>query len=113
MGLRDNNKTKFTRRDIAYYLDAQLHDAADRDGVSRKNARFFALRERLVRLSDEQFDVAMRAIEGIVNSAHAPNHQNEIGQKPMSDEEMREFADLAKKSGGNATGSSVKQISRI
>jgi hypothetical protein len=112
-GHHEKSKAKFTRRDVAYYLDSQQHDANDASGVSRKNGQFFALRDKLLRLSDEEFDVAIRAIEGIVSSIHDHTDRKEVGQRTMNDKELREFADLAAKSTPANTSPSVKQVSRV
>jgi hypothetical protein len=111
--LGDKNKSKFNRREIAYWLDAQQHDACDRGSLSRKNGQFFALRERLMRLSDEEFDTAMRAMEGIVNSLSGTGSPSEVGQKPMNANDLREFTDLAAKSTTSSSGPSAKPVSRV
>jgi hypothetical protein len=109
----DKIKAKLNQRDIAYYLDAQQHNVSDHDGHSRKNGQFFALRERLFRLSDDEFEIAIRAIEGIVASINGSTPSNGVGQSPMNPDDIREFTELAKKSVSAPTTSSVKNISRV
>ena len=54
--------------DLFYYFDAKERDRLDAGGVGRKQSTYLAVREKLLRLPDAQFDAAMKAIEALVGN---------------------------------------------
>jgi hypothetical protein len=92
--------------DVCFYFDAVERDRQDAAGASRKTAEVLALRDRLVRLSDVQFDAAMKTLRSLV----------EEGQRAASDgpsrtqgaRQLYEDARLAGRAGGGGGGSTGK-----
>ena len=52
--------------DLFYYFDAKERDRLDAGGVGRKQSTYLAMREKLLKLPDAQFDAAMKAIDALV-----------------------------------------------
>jgi hypothetical protein len=51
---------------VAFYMDAVDRDRLDAAGASRRAADLLALRDRMLRLNDAAFDVAIRTIKNVV-----------------------------------------------
>lgn len=51
---------------VCYFFDANRRDAMDRGVLRRRAGQFLALRDKLLALSDEQFEIAIRTLEGML-----------------------------------------------
>lgn len=54
---------------IAYYFDAEERDRLDANGASRRAAELAILRERMLKLSDAAYELAMRTIRNVIDDA--------------------------------------------
>lgn len=52
--------------ELSYYFDSQRKDSVDYGSYGQKTGAVLALRQRLMRLPEEEFDAAIRTIEKIV-----------------------------------------------
>lgn len=53
--------------DLCHYFDGVERDRLDAQGHSRKSGELLLLRDRLLRLPDERFDAAMKAMKSLVD----------------------------------------------
>lgn len=94
--------------DLFYYFDAKERDRLDSGGVGRKQSTYLAMRERLLKLPEAQFDAAMRAIDALVgpmpNQALAAAEANLKGRAAL---ELFERANAGMQQG------SPEKISRV
>jgi hypothetical protein len=51
---------------LRFYFDCVSKDRLDNAGLSRKSAEILALREKLITLSDVEFDVAIKTLSSMV-----------------------------------------------
>ena len=61
-------KLVFDLDELRYYFDAEQRDSIDRGGISRKSGEVLALREKMVLLPDQKFDLAMKTMKKIMKS---------------------------------------------
>lgn len=64
-------KTNVRFEDLCYYFDAVERDRLDTAGTSRKSSEILALRERLLKLPESEFDAAIKTVKTLVDeTAH-------------------------------------------
>lgn len=52
--------------DLMFYFDGVERDRIDAAGTSRKTGEVLALRDRLLRLPDDEFDATIKTVKGIL-----------------------------------------------
>ncbi len=52
---------------VCYFFDSNRRDAMDRGVLRRRAGQFLALRDKLLALPDEQFEMAIRTLEGMLS----------------------------------------------
>ena len=62
-------KLVFDLDELRYYFDAEQRDSIDRGGISRKSGEVLALREKMVLLPDQKFDLAMKTMKKMVDES--------------------------------------------
>ena len=62
-------KLVFDIDELRYYFDAEQRDSIDRGSISRKSGEVLALREKMVLLPDQKFDLAMKTIKKMVDES--------------------------------------------
>lgn len=62
-------KTSVRLEDVCFYFDSVERDRLDASGTSRKSGEVLALRERLLKLPDENFDAAIKTLKSLVDDA--------------------------------------------
>ena len=63
-----NHKTKAIKlADVCFYFDAVERDSMDAFGQSRRSGELLALRERLLKLPEAEFDAAIKTLRGMVD----------------------------------------------
>ncbi len=60
------NDPKVKLEDLFFYFDSQEKDWLDQGRLGRKNGQVLALRQKLLSMPDTEFDMAITAIERIV-----------------------------------------------
>lgn len=63
--------------DICYFFDGERREALDHGLITRRMVQFVGLRDRILSLPEEQFDVLMRTILAMVNSPNSTTEQPE------------------------------------
>lgn len=58
-------KASVRLEDLYFYFDAVERDSLDSAGVSRRSSEVLALRERLMRLPEGEFDAAIKTMKSI------------------------------------------------
>ena len=100
-------KLVFDLDELRYYFDAEQRDSIDRGSVSRKSGEVLALREKMVLLPDQKFDLAMRTIKKMVDES-LPSEPTE------SKEEKAENAEtLYNHTESSQSGDAVSSVSAI
>ena len=61
--------------DLMFYFDGVERDRIDASGASRKSGEVLALRDRLLKMPDDEFDATIKTVKGLL-----------VGSKPLSDE---------------------------
>lgn len=89
---------------VAYYFDAAERDRIDANGASRRAAELAILRERLLKLSDEAFELAIRTIRNVVSDADRDG--NKDAQAEANATKKRLGSELYERSTGRAVGGS-------
>ena len=64
-----NQNDDIDLEDLRYYFDSQRRDSIDSSRVGRKSGQVLALRNKLLSLPEEEFNVAIRTLEQMVDSA--------------------------------------------
>lgn len=57
--------------ELQYYFDAQQRDFLDRGAMGRKAGEFLALRDKLLALPDQDFEVAMKTLRNLITTFEA------------------------------------------
>ncbi len=70
---RQPAEPKIKLADLMFYFDSQERDRLDQGRLGRKSGQVLALRERLMKLPTEEFDVTMKSIEALVSVSNAPH----------------------------------------
>lgn len=52
--------------DLAFYFDSVERDRLDSAGTSRKSGEVLALREKLLRLPDQEFEATLKTVKGLL-----------------------------------------------
>ena len=58
---------KATLEDLYLYFDGVERDRLDAAGMSRRSGEILALRDRLMRLPEAEFDVVIRTLRSVIN----------------------------------------------
>lgn len=93
--------------DLYFYFDAVERDSLDAAGVSRRSSEVLALRERLMRLPEGQFDAAIKTIRSVVEDA--PKGDGET--KDQKRAKARQLYDQT--ASGSRSGSSGGKTSKV
>ena len=56
--------------ELCFYFDGVERDRMDSSGTSRKSAEILALRDRLLKLPDENFDAAIKTVKSLVDDVN-------------------------------------------
>ena len=59
--------TKISVADVSWHLDAMRQDGIDRGGQSLRSGQVLALREKLLMLPSQEFDLAIRTLSKMVD----------------------------------------------
>jgi hypothetical protein len=55
--------------DLYFYFDSVERDSLDAAGISRRSSEVLALRERLLRMPEEEFDAAIKTMRSLCTDA--------------------------------------------
>ena len=70
---RSNNKAKVKIEDVCFYFDGVERDRLDAAGMSRRSGEVLALRERLMKLPEAEFDAVIRTLRQLIEDKVDPN----------------------------------------
>jgi len=87
-----SSKKKIEVRQIEYYFDSVIRDRLDTGGISRRNATLMALREKLVKLPDAQFDAAVKMLEAFLSAPSDVSQSTSDSSRQSQAAEMYEQA---------------------
>ena len=73
-------KLVFDLDELRYYFDAEQRDSIDRGSMSRKSGEVLALREKMVLLPDQKFDLAMKTMKKMVDES-MPSGESETKEE--------------------------------
>ncbi|MFK7872693.1 MAG: hypothetical protein AB8C84_05905 [Oligoflexales bacterium] len=76
-----NFENKATIHELSWYFDRVEQTRVEMGRLSVRNAQILMLRRDLHKLSDECFDAAMKAIEGVVSSYRVEERPTKEDQK--------------------------------
>jgi hypothetical protein len=117
MGARTTTKSKpkdpgIQLDQVEYYFDAVDRDRLEAAGTSRKSGEVLALRERLLKLPDGQFEAAMKTVRALVEEAARNDGREGPEETGVRRRAARTLYDgvAASKGRGNA-GSSTGKVS--
>lgn len=60
---------QFSIHDLCYYFDGERRDDLDRGGAARRTGQFLALRQKVLALPDEQFDLVIQTVQNMLKPA--------------------------------------------
>lgn len=93
--------------DLYYYFDAKERDRLDAGGLGRRQNSYLAMREKLLRLPDAQFDAAMRALDSLVGGV-------DDLPKPGEDKNRRKAAlELFEAASAGMKAKAAERVSRV
>ena len=64
--MKESNDEEISIQELQYYFDGQARDSLDSGKVNRKCSQVLTLRNKLMQLPDEEFNVAIRTLENMV-----------------------------------------------
>lgn len=67
--------------DLAFYFDGVERDRLDATGTSRKTGEVLALRDKLLKLPEEQFDAAIKTVKGLIAESSPKDDATETRAK--------------------------------
>lgn len=83
--LLQNESKKIPIKDLRYYFDSVERDRMDQCSTGVRLAKILTLRDQLLSLSDEDFNVAIQTINkvvsGLTRAAQAREEANEVGKE--------------------------------
>lgn len=107
MAISKKEEDKFAIGDLFYYFDAKERDRLDSGGVGRKQSSYLAMREKLLKLPDAQFDAAMRAIDALVAPAATSSTPNDSALR------SRAALDLFERANNTLASNRPEKVSRV
>jgi hypothetical protein len=97
--------------DLAYYFDAVDRDRLEASGTSRKAGEVLALRERLLKLPDGQFEAAIKTLHALVDGAGTRAGDEGADERTVRRNAARTlYSQVASKAQGGS-GSSTGKVS--
>ncbi len=72
---------KISLDDLSYYFDSQMKDAVDFGSYGQKTGAVLALRQKLMKLPEDEFDVAIKTIEKIVGDPRTLRREDKKSKK--------------------------------
>ena len=75
---------KINMSELQYYFDAKQKDSKDSSGVCTKSRKVLALRDRLLTLSDDEFDLSIQTVNGLLDNR---SKESEDGSKKNKSEQ--------------------------
>jgi hypothetical protein len=97
-----------TAEQLAYYFDSQTKDRLDRGVLSARADLMLRIRDRILKLPEEQCLIALKTIDKLVASLSDDQAENTTGPDRKTARELFDRTALA-----SATGPSVDQIGKI
>lgn len=91
--------------DVAFYFDAVERDRLDSAGTSRKSGEVLALREKLLKLPDEEFEATLKTVKGLLT----PVKEDEDQQPGNRRNRARQLFDQTR--AGSKSTTSVGKVS--
>ena len=89
-------KLVFDLDDLRYYFDAEQRDSIDRGSVSRKSGEVLALREKMVLLPDQKFDLAIQTMKKMVDESLPQPEKETKAEKAESAEQLYKHTETSK-----------------
>ncbi len=102
-GMSDNSanpKAKIKIEDVYFYFDGVERDRLDASGMSRRSGEVLALRERLLKLPEAEFDVVIRTLRQVISES-----ADDAGAKPQGQQRARVLYDNIRTVGGASAAS--------
>ena len=97
---RANPKSTIKIEDVYFYFDGVERDRLDASGMSRRSGEVLALRERLLRLPEAEFDVVIRTLRQVISES-----SDDVGTKPQGQQRARVLYDKVRTFGGASAAS--------
>lgn len=96
--------------ELFFYFDSQEKDWFDKGRLGRKNGQVLALRQKLLSLPDADFDMAIGAIERIVDG-RAEHRQDPMVQRETEKKSAVELFERVQN--GSSGGAAASEVSRV
>lgn len=109
--LSQENDNSIDFEKIWFYFDAVARDRMDSTGLSRKTGEVLALRQKLLSLSESQFEAAMKTISKLVDDANVVKTQKELEEERKRKATLELFNRTSDM--GNEKKSKNDKISRV
>jgi len=98
-----NPKVKIKIEDVYFYFDGVERDRLDASGMSRRSGEVLALRERLLKLPEAEFDVVIRTLRQVISES-----SEDASAKPQGQQRARVLYDnIRTVSGASAASTKV------
>lgn len=95
-----NPKAKIRIEDVYFYFDGVERDRLDASGMSRRSGEVLALRERLLKLPEAEFDVVIRTLRQVISES-----SEDASAKPQGQQRARVLYDNIRTVGGASAAS--------
>lgn len=95
------NENQIPISSLCYYFDSQKQDSLDHGVLGFKRGQVIALRDKLLALPDAEFNVAIQALQHIVQTKGSTKVNESLHQR--KDDAMRLFNQLDKTVESNST----------
>jgi hypothetical protein len=92
--------------DLAFYFDAVERDRLDASGTSRKTGEVLALRDKLLKLPEEEFDATLKTVKGLI--AEAKPSEDADAARAKQKAQARTLFDAGKAGAGGGAGRTSK-----
>lgn len=103
------NDKKIDKSELLYYFDSKRKDSKDSHSVCMKSRKVLALRDRLLSLSDEDFETTMQTVNGLLDN-RSKDERNNSENNSEHHEAASQLYETAK---GADAGAAVGKIDSI
>lgn len=77
--------TKIPVSDLHYYFDAKRKDSKDKHSASDRSRKVLDLRDRLLTLSDTEFELALKTLNGLLDQTKGNSKESKDSKSETRD----------------------------
>jgi hypothetical protein len=115
MAAKDKKTEKINVRDLTYYFDSEQCLSFDLGKINRKNYHWLNLREKILKLPEDSFNITLKAIESLIDSAFLETDKDDKASVKQSPQDKKALYEVYTNSKKTASGPdlSIKSQSRV